>query len=341
MTVSYQSKHRVRRVLRILAVILAVLLLFCICRFFYLQRFLVYDETGVHLDYGGQPQLTPDETPPSLPRDELILIQDGTVGTVEGTHGGGLAAYKGVYITAGQLIDEEFRASVADGLSNANTVMLDMKTSTGKFLYNTAIAGADKANTDLQAIETLISQLTGRSNLTVIARVPAFQDSAYALTDYSQSLAIKNGALWIDQAGSYWLDPAGKDVPDYLISTARELVSLGFDEVVFDNFQFPKSDYIHYTGEVSGLDAAYAAAQNVRQRLATFNIPVSFISDDIRITTLSHRAYIAAQTGNQVLDTVKTFADFLGGDDARLVFLTASHDTRFNPYSILAPFAGQ
>lgn len=338
MRLSFEVKRHLRRLLCALGLILAALLLFCILRAIYLQRYLVYDENGVHLDYGGiNTTVTPEKTPETEEGD-FVLRQEAVVGTVEGEDAPKAnPLLRGVYVSAGQLVSDESRPGIPGALGSANTVMLDMKTATGKFLYHTALAGTEKAAADLDAIEALVGELTARQDLTVIARIPAFQDSAFALADFSHSLPIRGGALWIDWGGSYWLDPAGKDVADYLVSTARELKQLGFDEVVFENFSFPASPNIWYDRQVSGTDATLTAAQTVAQRLASYNIPVSFQSTDPAVEALSARVYLEAENGSGVIAEAKAREAYLAGDDSRLVFLTASRDTRFQPYSTLSP----
>ncbi len=334
---SYGAKRRIRKVLQVILLTLVLLLLLCILRAIYLQRFLVYDENGVHLDYSGvNTSPLPDEDAP--PDEDFVLKQDAAVGTVEGVDTTTeTPPLKGYYITASQLLSDERRSVVLDALEGAGCVMLDMKTATGKFLYHTALANTQKASADLDAIEALVRELAGRKDLTLIARVPAFQDSSVALSDFSQALPIKNGALWIDWDGSYWLDPAGKDVADYLVSIARELTALGFHEVVFQNFHFPVSVNIHYNRDVSGAEAALSCAETVARRLQTYGIAASFQSDDIAIEALSARAFLEAETGMEAVEKAKARTAFLDGDDGKLVFLTDSRDTRFQPYGKLAP----
>ena len=96
--------------------------------------------------------------------------------------------------------------------------------------------------------------------MTLIARVPAFSDPEYALKHQSQALPLYNGALWTDEHDCYWLNPYSNDVQGYLTSIALELAGLGFDEVLFDNFYFPDSDRISWTGSVTKQEAILDSA---------------------------------------------------------------------------------
>lgn len=334
---SYEARLRMRKLLRVILLALALLLLLYILRAIYLQRFLVYDENGVHLDYGGV-NLSPLPDAAAHPDEDYILKQEAAVGTVEGVEEQtGTPLLKGYSVSVSQLLSDERRGAIPTAVEGAGCVMLDLKTSTGKYLYRTTLARTETASTDLDSIEALIRDLTVSKDMTVVARVPAFQDSAFALSDFSQALPIKNGALWIDHNGSYRLDPAGKDVADYLVSIARELSSLGFDEVVFQNFDFPQSVNIHYPREIPGAQAALTCAETVARRLATYGVKVSFQSEDPAIEALSHRAFLPAETGMEAVEMARARSEFLSGDDGKLVFLTGSRDTRFQPYGKLAP----
>ena len=331
---SYTAKLRLKKALKIIGIVLAAILLLLIMRFVYLQRFVVYDENGVHLEYDRIDTAVQQETVP--PTGEFVLEQESAVGeTIEAPVEGKLSALKGVYLTYEQVLDEEIRAAVTEKLEDATALLMDVKTPTGKYLYATALPGTDRSQTDLTQ---WIRELSKRHDLTLVARLPAFSDSAHALIDFSQSLPIKGGALWMDKNGSYWLDPAGEDVAEYLVSQARELYQLGFDEIVFDGFDFPDSVNIVYPSSPGGDEAMLACAQEVAKQVQNYEIPVSFISQTSQIIGLSSRAFIAAETGEMVSQTVREYSLLLPGNDARLVFLTASRDTRFETYSVLSPF---
>lgn len=332
---SYSAKLKLKKYLLITGAVLAALLIFCIGRIIYLQRFVVYDESGVRLDYTGQVSAKPGNSDATF-NGEFILEQEAADGeSIERPVQGQLSALSGFYLTTSQLMDEEMLAALPERLEESDALMLDMKTLTGRYLYATGLPGTERTETDLTS---LVSELSKRPNLTLIAKIPAFSDSAHALTDFSQSLPIRGGALWMDKNGSYWLDPAGADVPNYLISIARELYAIGFDEIVFDEFTFPQSTYIVYNRDITGEEAAYQAASTIKEQLALYEIPVSFISTDEDIVALSARAFIPAETGELVSQLARQYSAIIAGSDAQLVFLTASRDTRFETYSVLSPF---
>ena len=335
---TYSAKLRLKKGLWIAGIVLAALLVLFVGRIIYLQRYVVYDENGVHLDYSGEVSAGKDKTE-TVPTGEFILEQESAAGeSIEAPTEGRLPALSGLYFTASQLMDETTHNVIPASLDNVNALMLDMKTATGRYLYATALDGTEKADVDLTP---LITELAKRPNLTLIAKIPAFRDSAHALTDFSQALPIAGGALWMDHSGSYWLDPAGADVPGYLVAQARELFSMGFDEIVFDDFTFPSSTNIRYGRSIPGTEATFLAAQTISEQMSLQEIPVSFITEDTDILALSSRAFISAETGDLVSELVRQYADIFTQSDSQLVFLTTSRDTRFETYSVLSPYAAE
>ena len=151
-------------------------------------------------------------------------------------------------------------------------------------------------------MDKLISDLTKRSGLTVIAHVPAFSDPLFAFDHQSDSLAMYSGALWMDDRRCYWMNPNSSAVQGFLSSIAIELSDLGFDEVVFDDFYFPDSEAIAWNGSVSKEDAVLNAAKSI---------------------------------------TMDSMQEVMTDIPAQVVFVTSSRDTRFAQCSVLLPLLAE
>ena len=73
-----------------------------------------------------------------------------------------------------------------------------------------------------------------------VARISCFSDSAAAKMDMTgKGLCQKNGYVWYDNTNSHWLDPGKDAAQEYLVNLCKELVELGFDEVVLENACYP------------------------------------------------------------------------------------------------------
>ena len=183
-------------------------------------------------------------------------------------------------------------------------------------------------------MDNLIRKLKDSGYYT-IARLPALRDRAYGLEDPNEGLPVSAGYLWMDEDGCYWLDPTRDKVQSYLMDIATELRILGFDEVVFDEFRFPKTDSIVFGGDKKA--TLESVAQTLVNVCSTEKFAVSFISDG-SWQEPEGRSRIYRQ---DISDAIKLmeFNNSVAADAdvARIVLLTNNLDESFEEYSVLRP----
>lgn len=339
---SYRNKRTLRRAGRIaLGVVLGVLALF-ICRVIYLERYVTYTADGAKLDYEQKLSRT-DIDPETLDPEQFPFetILDETESSDEAN--AATAQFQGVYITTTMMAtDLDAVLEAVDALDEETTaVMIDAKSIFGFYYYSTELAGAETADADIEAVDKLISRLTAKEGLTVIARVPAFCDPEYALKHQDDALPLYTGALWTDENNCYWLNPYKNDVQGYLVSIAIELSRRGFDEVLFDGFYFPSDDRIAWKSDITREDAVLDAALNISDNLYGYDIGVSFGSESEAIAKYATRMYVTTEDPTRVSELRETLGETLSDLSAQLVFLTASRDTRFEECSVLRPLIDQ
>ena len=323
---SYRNKRLLKRTLLIALAVLLGILALIVCRFIYLGRFVTYDNAGAHLDY--EQHLTATRAPESAPSDvdfSFDTVLDAA--SEEDADAAQTAKLTGYYITTTMLASgvDQVRAALSQA-DDYNAVMVDVKSIFGSFYYSTAISGAAKATVlDIKQVDQLI------------ARVPAFSDPEYALKHQSQALPLYNGALWTDEHDCYWLNPYSNDVQGYLTSIALELAGLGFDEVLFDNFYFPDSDRISWTGSVTKQEAILDAADNLSANLLNQSIRLDLGTNDPEVAAYGSRAFITTNNASQIEDDIAALSDVLPDTASQIVYLTDSRDTRFDACGALRP----
>ena len=133
-----------------------------------------------------------------------------------------------------------------------NAVVIDIKDYSGYVSYamDVPLAKSSGAEKQLRIIypNELIKKLHD-NNIYAIARITAFQDPI--LAEARPDLAVKNkttGGVWKDNKGLAWLDPAGKESWDYLVSIADDSLFRGFDEINFDYVRFPSDGALSNMG---------------------------------------------------------------------------------------------
>lgn len=333
-SVSYRAKLRLRKALKISLIVLSILLLCSIVSFVYLERFLVYTPDGVRFDFSkSQNPITLDGTPSqaeeSVPQVSIIY-NEAAPEISEDT------AFTGYYIDIGMLQDPDAVYTAIQSLEGPGIVMIDLKSSSGLFYYSTGIEDAPLAEVDVATIDAIIAYLRTHG-FTVIARVEAFRDRAFALEHQSYGLAISGGALWSDE-GYYWLDPGEEAVLEYLQQIAKDLSSRGITEIVFDDFYFPESASIQYRHSVSRTELMNTAAATLSSYFNSTNITISFGNPSTDFLTSEKNAHIVVENidASKVNAVLSGYAN-LQNPNAQLVFLTNSKDTRFDGYNLLRP----
>ena len=335
---TYRNKRAVRKTARILGCILLALALLVIGRVLYVQRYVTYTPDGVrldydqHLDYTGQDAAEPD--PAEYPFETVLDAVSETDGEAEKqTRLDGYSISTTMLVNGVDQVRDALRS--VDGY---NAIILDVKSIYGNFYYSTELTGAPKADAlDITEVDKLISELTGRSDLIVIARVPAFSDRRYALEHQSEGLPIWNGALWEGDDVCYWLNPYSNNVQGYLTSIAIELSQRGFDGVLFDDFYFPDSDRIMWNATITRDEAVLDAAANIADSLYGYGIEVLFGSAPTGAAAYADRVCVTTDAAEDVNAIVEELSPSLTDPAAQIVFLTSSRDTRFAACGVIRP----
>ena len=334
---SYRNKQRLRTLLLVLLIALGILAVLAVGIFFYLQRYIVYTPTGAYLDLNDA---SGDSFPgnPTFQTEHLTALPDATLELDSGEESVNPASAKiyGLYVTVDMLSDPDAVLEAVDAAEDLTAVMVDVKSIFGNYYYTSSLPGADTASTvNPTAVDQLIASLASRDSLTLVARLPAFRDSAFALEHQECGLPLSSGALWMDEAGCYWLDPADDKVLNYLQSVSRELQALGFDEIVFSDFAFPESQNIVYDGDRSA--AVLTAAQRLCANLQSEDLTLSFASRDPGLAQWAGRLYVTDADGSEVASIAASFSEVWAEPGSHLVFVTDSRDTRFSEYGLLRP----
>lgn len=317
---TYHNKLLLRRALIVLAIVAAVVFLLLLIVFFYLGRYVVYTEDGAQLVFeSAAPSQSSVGGVTALPGSSLDLVTGEPISTNEVLESGKsqLEAneVRGLLLDYDTLADGTTLGEVELSSGGNNTLILEMRRGDSEML-------------DTQAIRTLIARAESQ-DVWLVAMLSCLGDSDYALENRDQAVIISGGALWIEN-GCYWLDPANSQVHEYLLQKIRQLADMGFDEVLLNDYYIPTNNQVVY-------DAGGESYETIMTR--AFN---NLVDDTIDLCQLSllvtepasgHQAFDAAdriyvfyQDGGTVRDYAESHAD------QYLVFITDSHDTRFDEY---------
>lgn len=336
---------RTRRLLRRIFVTVLVLALIAAvvlgCWVLWLNRYVIYTRDGAKLDFDLAPELTPGRpaVAPTVGKPVDIVYQEDE--EIEGEKDYTLTPLQGVYADAKALTENfEATAEALKKLSADTAILLDVKTVRSEFFYPTAL-GRNASGVDPAQLKALIDELK-KTDHYLVARLPALREYWYILDDEAERVPYGlpryggNGALWLDESGpNYWLNPSAEGTLNRLREIITELKSLGFDEVVLDDFRFPDTDRISYEGDREA--AIRDAAAFLVKICATDKFAVSFAGTDptFPLPEGRSRLYLRNATATQLGELAEQTG--LADPATRLVFLTEALDTRFDDYSVLRP----
>ena len=334
MKIPYRTRRALGRAAIVLAVIALALLLVWLCWLLWLGRYVVYTPDGVRFDFdrttmdiSGEPAL-----PPAEQETVSIYYNEGENAVNVSRE---LTQISGYYISTADLEgDVSALRSQVQTLDRDMAVMVEVKGAFGEFNYSTSVGEYFNDAVNQKEVDSFINFLT-KGNHYTIARVTAFQDYNYGLNNVDEGLFSTAGAyLWRDDLGCYWLSPSSEQVVTYLAQIALELKSLGFDEVVFDQFLFPESNGYRF-GE-DRQETLATAAKTLVDTCATNAFAVSFVSTSaFQLPESRSRLYLQNVEAG---DVAAVAGDVTVPDTAiNLVFLTEVHDTRFDVYGVLRP----
>lgn len=333
---SYRNRILLKKWLRVGLIVLIALLIISILLLIYLEPYVLYDREGAHLDMDA-----PAPTESQAPTEPRPVVSDPKI--VYGSPAPkdvSFAEMENYYITTEMLQEPAKVLEAVKELEGPCAIMVQLKSSYGNFYYDTKIKGISIADVDTKAIGKLITYLS-KGNFYLIAEIPAFNDTTYALAHTSCGLPLESGVLWADEDYHYWLDPSDSAVMKYLEEIGQELYSMGFDEIAFSDFTIPIDEDINYGSELTPEEILAEAAKQITAIYTEDEMIASFVSSDMNfpISDCTGRLYIPELNGTEVEPYVQNFSS--AKKLKELVFLSNSKDTRFENKAVMRPLLAE
>jgi len=154
------------------------------------------------------------------------------------------AVIKGIYLTGWSAGSAERMQSVIAMIKGTelNAVVIDIKDYSGYVSYAMDVPGVKSSGAEkeirIPCMNGVIKELHD-NGIYVIGRITDFQDPILAKAHPEWAMQNKTtGAIWKDNGGLAWMDPAEQPVRDYIASIAKDAFGRGFDEMNFDYVRF-------------------------------------------------------------------------------------------------------
>lgn len=233
MTKGYRS-HRGPshgRFFKILAVVVVLAVVLTAALLFLLQKYIVYNADGsvtVELPFffgTRQPQQ------PS-PAQSFVITTDAPSAPPPGVPS---APPETDVLRAVMTDAQNARAALEE--TGGNGVVLMLKGTDGALGYTSALELAEGAG--ISAPEGRNGEIDALAGETyAVAWMSCFRD--HTMQKYRTALSMYTGSYrWLDRDGVGWLNPYKQEARDYIRDVAKEIASLGVDEIVLDYSGFP------------------------------------------------------------------------------------------------------
>lgn len=239
-TRGYSSYRGRRNGTKLLAGALVLILLLA-CGFLFAQRYIVYGADGsIRIELPGPG--AKDDAPQG---DTAVGAQDGSASGEQEVE----VIVQPPVVTDTRAV--ELDASILSGGweealealdEGANAVAIRLKDASGALLYASqlqeaidcgAVTGGSMAK---NAVAALVA-----SDCYTIARISTLHDSTYAFAHMTDAAVCQlTGYVWYDTYSTHWLAPEKAAARQYISAVAAECAALGFDELLLDDFHYPR-----------------------------------------------------------------------------------------------------
>jgi hypothetical protein len=216
---------------------------------------------------------------------------------------------KGIYVT-GWTAGSSARMQALINLikkTELNAVVIDIKDYSGYVSYvmdvPEVVASGAENEIRITRPNALIKELHD-NGIYVIGRITDFQDPILAKAHPEWALKNKTtGAVWTDNHGLAWMDPAATPAWNYFASIAKDALGRGFDEINFDYIRFASDGslgniiYPYWNGKTPMATVVESYFKFLRQTLSNDRISADLFglatvnNDDLGIGQVIQSAY--------------------------------------------------
>lgn len=137
-----------------------------------------------------------------------------------------------------QTLDEKALAA-----SKGNMFVFDGKDEGGIVSWKSKVPLAVQAKADKEGLITdlraKVEEAHNKLGVKVAGRIVCFNDPILAKARPDLCVRRADGSIWKENGRQVWVDPSLKASQDYQIALAKEMASMGVDEVQFDYIRFP------------------------------------------------------------------------------------------------------
>lgn len=340
-----RKKHYNWMTLVIVIVVLAVTSVMLLSSSF--QKYLVYRQDGVYLDLpfidNGYEEMEDLEGITREPVQAEIQFDGYDFTNVKTDAGEGVNILKAMYVTYDQINDESLQNYINRAkLNNAKALVLQVKPENGQLIFPSQTefsVGYGLGGTYDLANQVILLKEQG---MYLVADVSCMLDSAIVSRYTGTALCTANGQLLTTESG-FWMDPYNTQYREYLAELCKELIYMGFDEIMLSYVSHPVAENVIYSQTMSTPPTAESAVSSFAiymekelGDLAPIGLRVSYEALTGGVGTNGQNMTVMGKVFDRIY--CSSTANSYDSDLAKALSYMNSDDTdRFVPYGYSAP----
>lgn len=230
------------------------------------QKYLVYRQDGVYLDLpfmdSGFEEIEDLDGITREPIQAELVLDGYDFSNVKTNAGEGIDILKAMYVTYDQINDESLQTYISRAkLNNAKALVLQVKPESGQLVYPSGTEFA--VGYGLGGTYDLANQvvLLKEQGMYLVADVSCMLDSAIVSRFTGTALCTSAGQLLATESG-YWMDPYNTTYREYLAALCKELIYMGFDEIMLSYVSHPVAEGVIYSQTMSTPPTAESAVSS-------------------------------------------------------------------------------
>lgn len=243
----------------VLLFVIVFVLLVLLLAFSLLPQYLVYYRDGVDMvvpfleESGEGYKLTgvtgPEPYPGVVSADYQVSQPDYS--SLEFSAGQGLNYLQGYYVPFSKVSEPGLETAVKEAQrGDIKGLVLEMKDESGKLAWMSAVAAASSYGANGTWDPSAELAELKADGWFLAAEISCAVDTTMATQNPDVALKDITGAPYTDGLGT-WIDPWNRDVRGYISDLCRDLMALGFDEIILTHVEHPQSE-VGYTRPIAG-----------------------------------------------------------------------------------------
>jgi len=263
----YRGRRRPRRWLNVLLIVLLVLIALAVFFFFTMQKYIVYTQDGIKVEFPILQSQNPTDTLSEEDAgDTDLVVESADDSNLVAVAGNDLSGMKGIYISYSGITPDNIQACANRLTSDENALVLQMKTSSGQLSYKSSVKTADSfgVNGTSEIADTIASIKEDKgSEIWLVAQLSCCVDTLMAQRNSPVALKSADGSSYTDSSGG-WIDPYNSEYRTYIVNLATELYGMGFDEILLSDVTQPNvsADQLSYSGTSADTSSTESAVTN-------------------------------------------------------------------------------